>query len=401
MSQYVLLPPRRFTQGVVSLATSFVDATSRVQQYGAAVNRKQNDEGLTQLRNWLSTSAVPVLAGGEDQTPLTGARLVEMNEVQVALLKEQIPDAAVIPNLPLNLVRPVDLGAGVSAADPVNLWHLDAIGLTEKRQNGFTGKGQGVKVAVLDTGVTPVPEIAGKVAGSYKLDTNAWSVMPQPSADTQGHGTHVSGLICGNKVGVAPGAEVVDVVMIPQGLGDVANFILALEWIGKQADIDIMNMSAGIPGYHPQMLPILNDLLEVGVLPVIATGNEGYGNSRSPGNYRTPISVGAVDSTLTVTSFSSSSSMIVDGQIYSIPDMVAPGDDVYSCVMGGGYEGWSGTSMATPIVSGIAALLIEKHGAISVLDLMQELRLACVRLNPSQSLNDQAQGFGLATTNRL
>ena len=76
--------------------------------------------------------------------------------------------------------------------------------------------------------------------------------------------------------------------------------------------------------------------------------------------------------------------------IYS-PDGYAPGDDVYSSVMGGGYEAWDGTSMATPIVSGVAALVLEKYPDITLADLAEELLSTCEDLD----LPADRQGAGL------
>lgn len=65
--------------------------------------------------------------------------------------------------------------------------------------------------------------------------------------------------------------------------------------------------------------------------------------------------------------------MFVDNMVYAVPDLVSPGADVTSCVMGGGYEAWNGTSMATPIVSGIASLYLEEDPLISLSDLSDKV----------------------------
>jgi subtilisin family serine protease len=81
----------------------------------------------------------------------------------------------------------------------------------------------------------------------------------------------------------------------------------------------------------------------------------------------------------------------VNNHQYSVPDVVAPGAGVFSSVMGGGYEAWDGTSMATGIVSGLAALILERYPAIRVPDLLDTI------MNTSQQLQQVAarQGYGL------
>jgi subtilisin family serine protease len=150
-------------------------------------------------------------------------------------------------------------------------------------------------------------------------------------------------------------------------------------------------MSAGIPGFYPEMQVAVEGAKAAGVICVFATGNEGSNRTRSPGNYIDPISVGAINSKNLVAGFSSSGTLVVDNHQYSVPDFVAPGVQVYSCVTGGGYEAWDGTSMATPIVSGVAALVLEKYPDITVPDLIEALLSTCKDLH----LPTDRQGRGL------
>ena len=179
--------------------------------------------------------------------------------------------------------------------------------------------------------------------------------------------------------------------MLPQGNGNLSDFILAMEWATRRPEVQIINMSAGIPGYLPEMYPAVAAILEAGVLPVVAIGNEGRNRTRSPGNHIDVLSVGASNMRQRVAGFSGSGTIVEDNHQYAVPDLVAPGEGVYSCIMNGGYEAWDGTSMAAPIVSGMAALVLEKYPQIRVTELIDELLSSCDRL----AQPEERQGAGL------
>ena len=306
------------------------------------------------------------------------------------MLSEALPDHEILQDEPFPLIAPTisDVHEDESALD---LWHLDAIGLSDARAAGFRNTGAGVGVAVLDTGIADVAEIRGRVKVSYSLDRtdNRWTTVH--AHDTYGHGTHVAGLVAGSHVGVAPGAELTNVIMIRKGTGMLSDFVSALEFVAGDPEISILNMSAGIRGYRGGMRTAIESVMQTGVLPVIAIGNEGRNTSRSPGNYPQVLSVGASTKDNKVASFSGGGTMVLEPQSYGIPDLVAPGDGVTSCVMNGGFESWSGTSMATPLVSGLAALIIERNPTITVADLQEEL-LGAVRRLPGVPVARQGEG---------
>lgn len=335
--------------------------------------RDQNEERLAVL----STGAAPL--------PLTGTLVVRMDEQEAKRLAEEMPEVSVLRDAPLDLIRPAVVGQShrdqVSAAET---WHLDAAGLRAARKRGFTGTGQGVIVAVLDTGIAAEhQEIAGSVAEAYTFDVANWRpVRSATPFDTHGHGTHVAGLIAGRNTGVAPGAQLVDGMMLPNGRGNLSDFLLAMEAVVQSIETpaQIVNMSAGLQGFLPEMAGAVAGIVAAGALPVFAVGNEGRNRTRSPGNFVDPISVGACRQDRKVASFSGSGTIVHENHQYTVPDLVAPGEQVYSCVRGGGYEAWSGTSMAAPIVSGVAALILERYPLIQPADLIEELLAKCENL---------------------
>ncbi|MEE9210630.1 MAG: S8 family serine peptidase [Kiloniellales bacterium] len=397
MTRYIVRPRRLLAGRAVSLASCKFDSASRTSQLKEVFDLRMSDPVDQEIRKWVADSkptGVEHISRGERHTQVTGITVVDMPEQEAERMARELPEVLVIRDRPIELIKPdrqsaaakKKLGAG-------DLWHQRAIGLRAARSKGFEGTGAGVTVAVLDTGIDPThPELTGRVAGAYTFDTDNWDTEEMnPSRDTEGHGTHVAGLICGEKVGVAPGAQLLNGVMIPGGFGNLSDFVLALEWAATQPEVQIVNMSAGIRGYLPEMREPVADLLAVGVLPVIATGNEGRNRTRSPGNYNEVLSIGASNRQSQIASFSSGGTMIADNHQYSVPDLVAPGQSVYSSVMGGGYESWNGTSMATPITSGVAALILEKYPAMTVLDLQDTLLTTCRDLGFSAD----RQGEGL------
>ena len=321
---------------------------------------------------------------------LTGIHLIDTVATNLEHLSAALPDHAILEDEPLSLIDPTRSDVREDESE-LDLWHFDAIGLAAARDAGFHNKGTGVGVAVLDTGIAEVPEIRGRVKASYSMNSSGdWTRVH--TQDTDGHGTHVAGLVAGSRTGVAPGVELTNVIMIPKGIGMVSSFVSALEFVARDPEISILNMSAGMIGYHTGMRSAVEAVKGTGVFPVIAIGNEGQDTNCSPGNYREVLSVGAATKDDRVAGFSGGGTMDVGDQSYPIPNLVAPGESVTSCVMGGGYESWSGTSMATPIVSGLAALIIERYPTITGTDLQDEL-LGAARELPGFAATRQGKGL--------
>jgi subtilisin family serine protease len=235
--------------------------------------------------------------------------------------------------------------------------------------------GTGVKVAVLDTGYDPThPDLAGKVALSANFSTDATIV------DGNGHGTHVAGTIAGSGVqsggtykGVAPGATLlIGKVLGSDGSGADSQVLAGMQWaVAQHADIVSMSLG-GDTGDGTDLLEQAVDQLSASstTLFVIAAGNNGSSPSTitSPGAADAALTVGAVDSTDTMADFSSRGPRAGDGALK--PDVVAPGvnivnDRAAGTSLGDPVNDWytslSGTSMATPHVAGIAAIVKQEH----------------------------------------
>jgi subtilisin family serine protease len=343
------------------------------------------------LLRWLDGSKKR-LVNSQEKAFVTGTAIVSLTAEEAVQLRSEVPGFFVSEDQPTAVFRPGE-GARKKGPGPDDFWHLESIGLIAARKNGFTGKGKDVKVAVLDTGVNPDhPELKGKIT-SFALDPRTGNVQPMdPGRDTDGHGTLVAGLICGTNIGVAPEAEVVSLVMLPRGLGQISNFVHGLFWAAQQPDVRIVNISSGIEGYSSELEEPLRAVISAGILPVVATG-DGHveGLTYSPGNHESVLSVGASSRPGRIPRFSGGQAGLGRNS-FTIPDLVAPGESILSTRRKGDFAYFSGTSLSAPIVSGVAALIVEKNPSISVIDLAMALMDSCKDLD---GRDPDRQGKGL------
>ncbi|WP_330632950.1 S8 family serine peptidase [Halocatena halophila] len=267
---------------------------------------------------------------------------------------------------------------------------LDQINATEVWDAHDT-KGDGVKVAVLDSGIAldhPDLELHTDDAsdptypgGWAEFNTDGEQVPDsEPSAVCGDHGTHTSGTVAGGKesgewIGVAPDAELMHgAVLTEQSLlgcgGSTVEVIAGMQWAVTN-DADVISMSLGGPA-DGSMVSAVRNADAAGSLVVGAIGNSGPGTIGSPGAVYESISVGATNEALGVPEFSGGAEIDTSETFpdapaewpdsYVAPDVAAPGAQVKSSVPGGGYDSFSGTSMATPHVAGVAALLLSIGG---------------------------------------
>ncbi|MDJ1133139.1 S8 family serine peptidase [Streptomyces iconiensis] len=244
------------------------------------------------------------------------------------------------------------------------------IGAPKAWEAGYTGKD--VKVAVLDSGVDAThPDLAERMAGSKSF------IAGEDIADRNGHGTHVLSTVGGSgtasdgkEKGVAPDARLyAGKVLNDQGSGTESEVIAGMEWASRDIGAKVVSMSLGSreasDGTDPMAVAVDQLSAETGALFVIAAGNTGAPSSiGSPGAADAALTIGAVDAGDKAAPFTSQGPRISDNALK--PDLSAPGVDILAArsqlTEGSGYyQEMSGTSMATPHVAGVAALLAQRH----------------------------------------
>ena len=360
--------------------------------------------------------------GGAGRAPMvTYERLTDQGAASIAAEPEV---AAIAPAMRTKLIKPT--AAGPVGAD--NIWGLSAVGA---RTTAFTG--QGVTVAVLDTGIAADhPAFAGMEIEQHDFSGDG-------DGDVQGHGTHCAGTIFGQEVegvriGIAPGVKraLIGKVLGDTGGGDSQMIIEGIQWaMSRGANIISMSLGYDFPGMvkdwtddnWPIELATSNALeayrvnlrvfdavmsltkarggLGGGALVIAASGNESQRDTHPewriaaslPAAAEGVISVAAVGqkgSRFGVADFSNSMAVIS-----------APGVDIVSASVSGGVESMSGTSMACPHVAGVATLwweAVKKAGRTPTpLNVSSELISKARRDCFEENVTELDVGQGLAT----
>ncbi|MFO0816527.1 MAG: S8 family serine peptidase [Pirellulales bacterium] len=292
-------------------------------------------------------------------------------------------------------------------------WNVNAINAPESWAAGYDG--DGVVVAVIDTGVTwnhpdlstqiwvNMDEVAGNGIdddrNGYVDDIRGWDFVGRDAdpSDGNGHGTHVAGIIAADAdgqgaTGVAPGAKIMPVrVLGNDGSGSDANVAAGIRYAANNG-ADIINLSLG-GAYSNSILSAIQYAQQRNVLVVVAAGNESASTPSYPARYSATlanvISVGAHSSSNSLASFSNrvgtSNAVQVD----------APGVNIVSSMPNGRTASMSGTSMAAPHVAGLAALALSANSNLSA----SQLRSIIVSgANRSISGSDSDGGINAALT---
>ncbi|MFG0249055.1 MAG: S8 family peptidase, partial [Phycisphaeraceae bacterium JB051] len=257
-------------------------------------------------------------------------------------------------------------GGNQSALNTLNVPDAWAAGVT----------GEGVVVAIIDTGVDITHSDlndniwinTGEIAGDgidndgngYVDDVYGYNFVNDNNdvTDTNGHGTHVAGIVAAENngtgaLGVAYDAEIM-VVRVLDGYGG-GDFYSVLEGIYYAVDngADVINLSLTFNGGHPYLQSALKYAQDRGVVVVMAAGNDGEDEPAYPAQYATSygIAVGAINASGSLTSWSNRAGSATKDFV------VVPGTNIYTTGLGGSFASLSASSFATPLVTGVAALL--------------------------------------------
>lgn len=270
-------------------------------------------------------------------------------------------------------------------------WGLQAMGIPDIWKES---QGDGVKVAVLDTGVaTQHPDLKDAIIKTKDF-------TGEGVEDGNGHGTHCSGIVLGRHnqagiVGVAPKAELmIGKVLSNSGSGRIDWIVKGMEWaLAEGADIISMSLGARTP--HSALEEAVKKVIANNCILIVAAGNDGEGEDTIgyPGHYPDVITVGSIKRGNKRSQFSSTGPSI---------SIMAPGEQILSAYPPDKFARLSGTSMATPFIAGVAALILSKHrqrGGHTPCENQKEMfeHLTKVALDIEDPGWDQQTGWGIVS----
>lgn len=303
--------------------------------------------------------------------------VIALSTDEVERLKKDSGVEFVEPNAKVSINGIIAVTGGATTDSEINNeevpWGNVAIGshMLDKQNN----KGKGIKVAVLDTGVSNHPDL--RITGGINIVNGSSNYV-----DDNGHGTHVAGTIAALEnnqgiVGIAPNVELYSVkVLGSDGTGTYTQVIEGIQWaIDHKMDIISMSFTGGedSEAFHRA----IKEAEASGIMMVAAAGNKGLGkdNVMYPASYPEVISVGATTKSNDRANLSSTGENL---------DIVAPGVDIRSTTKNGSYGNMSGTSMAVPHVVGAAAVIWSENKTANGSDIRELMMKNATSIEPKQ-----------------
>ncbi|MEC1751354.1 S8 family peptidase [Bacillus mojavensis] len=273
------------------------------------------------------------------------------------------------------------LSEDADTSDNFEQWNLEPIQVKQAWKEGLTGKN--VKIAVIDSGISPHDDLS--ISGGYSAVSYTSSYK-----DDNGHGTHVAGIIGAKHNGygidgVAPEAQIYAIKALDQnGSGDLQGLLKGIDWSIANG-MDIVNMSLGTSSDSQILHDAMDKAYEKGVLLVAASGNDGNGKPVNyPAAYSSVVAVSATDQHNQLAAFSTTGNEV---------EFSAPGTDITSTYLHQYYATGSGTSQATPHAAAMFALLKQRDPGNTNVQLRALMQKNIVDLGMTG--RDQQFGYGL------
>ncbi|MBT2624931.1 S8 family serine peptidase [Bacillus sp. ISL-32] len=273
------------------------------------------------------------------------------------------------------------LSEDTATSDNFEQWNLEPIQVKQAWKDGLTGKN--VKIAVIDSGISPHDDLS--LAGGYSTVSYTSSYK-----DDNGHGTHVAGIIGAKHNGygidgIAPEAQIYAVKALDQnGSGDLQGLLKGIDWSIANG-MDIVNMSLGTSSDSQILHDAMDRAYKQGVLLVAASGNEGnHQPVNYPAAYSSVIAVSATDQNNQLASFSTTGNEI---------EFSAPGTEITSTYLNLYYATGSGTSQATPHAAAMFAILKQRYPSDTNAQLRTQMQKNIEDLG--ETGRDQQFGYGL------
>lgn len=258
--------------------------------------------------------------------------------------------------------------------------------------------GEGIRVGIIDTGVcTSHPDLCSRIKDGINFTNEDRATF----CDHSGHGTHVSGIVCAEKngsgvVGVAPKADLyVAKAFDKSGKTNYPAIEKSLIWLADKK-VDVINMSFSSSYATPRYSEAIRTIKRLGITMICAAGNDGEKSTIGyPANFNDTIAVSAVDINKHIAEFNS---------VGTAAEISAAGINIFSTYLDDGYAILSGTSMATPIITGAVAILQAKgmmrYGRRLTPDEIR-LLLNIYTEDLSGSGKDDRYGYGLFSFGRI
>jgi subtilisin family serine protease len=316
---------------------------------------------------------------------ITNAIVVSCDRATLDLLSAREEIDSVWLNSTVKLIQPVDAAyqPGAKKASG-NEWNIDLVNVAAVWEK-YNLRGEGVLLGHIDTGCDGNhPDCKDKIY-AFRDFISGNNAAPY---DDQSHGTHTVGTILGGNasgkfIGAAPRATIaVAKVFDKNGSAKDDAILKAMQWImdpdGNPNTPDtprLVSNSWGSSQLSKTYWDVVYNWRAADIYPLFAAGNSGPSPKTvgTPGGFPHSVAVGASTNTDKIASFSSRGPVAWDGVTYIKPDVSAPGENIYSAMPGGKWASKSGTSMATPLVAGVIALLYQAKADLTIDEITQIL----------------------------